>query len=83
MSHAKSNPIRYNNTYLSLSICSTYCPPDDMAIHSELFAIQDSLIYNKLILGDFNGHHSLRGSLGVGGGGGQVIKLSNGSELVF
>jgi len=54
-----------------------------VVIYDELFALQDSLPQNKVILGDFNAHHTLWGSLRVDGRGEQVVKLVNDSDLIL
>ena len=72
--------VKFNNTYLT--ICSVYCPPD-MVTYDELFALQESLPDHKFILGDFNAHHTLWGSLRVNGKGEQIVKLINDSDLVL
>ena len=73
--------VKFNNTYLT--ICSIYCPPDNLVIYDELFAFQNCLPNNHLILGDFNAHHILWGSQRVDDRGEQVVKLINDTDLVF
>ena len=73
--------VKINGTYLA--ICSLYCPPDAVIAYDELFALQERLPQNKVILADFNAHHTLWGSLRVDGRGEQVVKLINESDLVL
>lgn len=73
--------VKVNSTYLV--ICSVYCPPDNVVIYDELFALQDSLPQNKVILGDSNAHHTLWGSLRVDGRGEHIVKLVNDSDLIL
>lgn len=39
--------VKISSTYLA--ICSVYCPPNNVLIYDELFALRDSLPQNKLI----------------------------------
>ncbi len=72
--------VKFGGTHLT--ICSVYCPPDTVT-YDELCNLQDSLPCKKLIVGDFNAHHTLWGSLRVDRKGEQVAGIISDSNLVL
>ncbi|KAK4317776.1 hypothetical protein Pmani_011174 [Petrolisthes manimaculis] len=72
--------VKFGGTYLT--VCSVYCPPDTVT-YDDVFDLQDSLPCRKLIVGDFNAHHTLWGSLRDDRKGEQMARLISNSGLIL